>query len=79
MSTDNQTRNPSGGPAFPRPHSQDSTGEFKSHAQKGISAALFVAAHALNICNSDTPEDIAVESLDIANAILDEHHRRYGF
>ena len=78
MSTDN-TRNPSGGPAFPRPYSQDPTAEFKSHPQKGLSAALFVAAHALTMCRDGTPEEVASEALDISNAVLDEHFRRYGF
>lgn len=77
MNTDK--RNPSGGPAFPRPYSQDPAGEFISHPQKGMTSALFLAGHALNLCTAEDPDGIAVEALDIANAILDEHHRRYGF
>ncbi len=77
MNTD--TRNPSGGPAFPRPYSQDPTGEYKSHPQKGMSSALYLAGHALTLCDDGTPQQIATQSLDIANAILDEHYGRYGF
>jgi hypothetical protein len=44
-----------------------------------MSAALFVAAHALTMCRDGTPDEIASEALDISNAVLDEHYRRYGF
>jgi hypothetical protein len=78
MSTEN-TRNPSGGPAFPRSYSQDPTGEYKSHPQKGLSAALYLAGQALMLVSEGPPEVVAKEALDIANAILDEHYLRYGF
>lgn len=66
-------------PAFPRPYSQDPTGEYKSHPQKGMSAVLFLAAHSLPLCESTDPQDIAVEALNIAEATMNEHIRRYGF
>lgn len=77
--TTHTDRNPNGGPAFPRPYSEDPTGTHRSNPQKGMSAALWIAGHAMALCDDGTPEQIATQAHDIATAVLDEHYRRYGF